>query len=80
VTSYDRSESTLRALDFVVSDLAWRVDEQLDRIAVMRKLTLPREHAGALLEELDLEDVSARTLFPDFAGVVDYLRYQRPAK
>jgi hypothetical protein len=76
--NYGKGTTDLRAVEHVVSELARRVDDKLGGVPVMRKLTLSRAHAHTVLRDLDLEDVSARTLFPDFAGVVDYLRYRKP--
>jgi hypothetical protein len=43
----------------------------------LRKLSLPHEHAGDLLEFLALERVTAATVFPGYGGVVEGICEER---
>ncbi|HEV8551368.1 MAG TPA: hypothetical protein VGQ57_20110, partial [Polyangiaceae bacterium] len=55
-------------------DLAKVSDFDHQQRGVLRKMTLPRASAGALMARLHAEGVSGLTMFPSLAGVAPYLR------
>ena len=82
-SNYERTSqgNDLLTTDVIVSELAQRARAStLGRVHIMRRLTLPVRCARDLLVELDREDISSRTLFPNFDGVVEYLRFQKPCQ
>ena len=76
-TQTRREDAPTQPLDEIVS-AAFALPRPGDGAGpIARKLSMNRDRATELLLHLDLEGISARTLFPGFGGVVDYMRWRR---
>lgn len=72
-----RDNGEFIALNEMVTMLAETVRGIDSQLPCLRRFQLPSTEAGALLEELHLDQVDAVTLFPGYPGVVRALREQR---